>query len=462
MPERAAQKGCADRRRFVSYEDAEDYLRSFTDYERMVKGTAYPDDLFDLRRIEALLRRAGDPHRGLRGIHIAGTKGKGSTAIFADAILRAHGIRSGLYTSPHLVSKEERIQVDGRPLEKGEFLSWMNVLRPDLVALKDTATPPTFFDIMTTIAFLHFRASGVGAAVMEVGLGGRLDSTNVFVPDACVITSLGLDHVEKLGSTLEQIAAEKAGIIKRGVPVVSHEQAAPAARVIERKARELDAPLERLGKEVRVRDGTGPGNPFFEVATPIRRYRELRLAVLGRHQHSNAAAAIRAVELFFEREGLGPLKEERVREALAQARIPGRIEIVGRDPLIVVDGAHNPISMAVLLETVTRSLDFEDLHVVFACSRDKDIRSLLQTLAPSARRWTLTTFDFPRIEDPARVWDILREIDPRADVRSTTNPSDALEDALRRSSGADLVLCCGSFYLVGQILQVLGKAPQCG
>lgn len=461
MPERAERKGREDKGTFASYEDAEDYLRSFTNYERMVKATAYPDDLFDLRRIEALLRRAGDPHRGLNGIHIAGTKGKGSTAIFADAILRAHGVRSGLYTSPHLVSKEERIQVDGKPLQKDEFLSWMNVLRPDLVALKETATPPTFFDIMTTIAFLHFRASGAGAAVMEVGLGGRLDSTNIFVPDACVITSLGLDHVEKLGSTLEQIAAEKAGIIKRGVPVVSHQQAAPAARVIEQKARELDAPLERVGNEIRVLDSRGPGDPLFEVATPTRRYRGLRLAVLGRHQHSNAAAAIRAVELFLHRQGLDPLKEEQVREALAQARIPGRIEIVGRDPLIVVDGAHNAISMAVLLETVTSSLDFEDLHVVFACSRDKDIRSLLQALAPSAKRWTLTTFDFPRIEDPVRVWNLLREVDPRADVRTTSDPADGLADALRRSGRGDLILCCGSFYLVGQILQVLGKAPQC-
>ncbi len=448
-----------DKKCFTRYEDAEDYLRSFTDYERMVKGASYPEDLFDLRRIESLLRRVGSPHQQLHGIHIAGTKGKGSTAIFVDAILRIHGITTGLYTSPHLVCKEERIQINRRLLEREEFLSWMNVLGPHLMVLKDTRTPPTFFDIMTTIAFLHFHVHKVDAAVMEVGLGGRLDSTNVFLPDVSVITRIGLDHVEKLGSTLEEIASEKAGIIKRGIPVVSHRQEPQAARVIEQRARDLEAPLERVGAEIKVVDRAGGNDSVFDVRTQKACYPELRLSVLGYHQRHNAAVAIRAAELFFERQGLGKLSEDGVRQALTGVVIPGRIEIIGRDPLIVVDGAHNVVSIAALVETVRSSLTFKDVHVVFACSRDKDIAALLRILTAMAKRWTITWFDFPRIEDPLRVRDILKEIDPHADVCVRSDPRQALEDALERSNRDDLILCCGSFYLVGQILQIRGWDP---
>jgi len=438
---------------FQTYQDAEDYLRSFTDYERMVRGTLYPENLFDLARIESLLEWIGNPHRNLKGIHIAGTKGKGSTAIFVDALIRAQGLRSGLYTSPHLISKEERIQVDGQPLRKEEFLAWMNHLRPALVSLKDATTPPTFFDIITTIAFLHFQRHKVEAATMEVGLGGRLDSTNVFLPQVCMITSLGLDHTDKLGSTLDRIASEKAGIIKPGVYVVSHPQPPDAGIVIERTCKSLGVPLERVGKEILVENDRDADETLFEVRTPRARYTKLRLSVLGRHQMINAAAAIRATEIFLEQKNLGSLDQGTVRATLAKVSIPGRIEVIGHNPLVVVDGAHNTLSMKALLDTVNESLRFQDLHVLFACSRDKDIHSLLRTLSPSAARWTFTTFDFPRIEDPAKVKAILHEISPHADARATRDPSSALEDARARSSHEDLILCCGSFYLVGEILR---------
>jgi len=174
--------------RFETYQEAEDYLNTFTDYERMERGVEYPEDLFDLRRIERLLDCVGNPQAGLSGIHVAGTKGKGSTALFAEAILRAHGLTTGLFTSPHLLVKEERIQVSGEALKPEEFLGWMNRLRPALVSLQDSPMPPTFFDIVTTVGLLQFRARGVEAAILEVGLGGRLDSTNVFLPDVCVLT----------------------------------------------------------------------------------------------------------------------------------------------------------------------------------------------------------------------------------------------------------------------------------
>lgn len=449
-----------DRERFRTYEEAEQYLAEFTDYERMAKGTHYPENLFDLRRIEELLERVGDPHRKLRGLHIAGTKGKGSTAIFSDALLRAHGVVSGLYTSPHLVDKEERIQAQGEPLRKEEFLAWMNVLRPSLLSLKESALAPTFFDIMTTICFLHFQARGVEAAVLEVGLGGRLDSTNVFKPDVCLITRLGMDHMEKLGNTLASIAAEKAGIIKKNIPVVSFPQEPEAEAVLRARCAQMEAPLYRLGEEIRVKEDRNAGVRAFRVETPGGIYSALELTVLGRHQRLNAAAAIAGVEIFLSRTGRKPLEPDRVRQALRHVKIPGRIDVLGTSPFLVVDGAHNPLSIETLVRAVREELRFEDLHVVFACSRDKPIREMLALLAPQARRWTLAWFDFPRIEDPETVRRWLDEIDPGADCSLTRSPEAALEDALARSGPEDCIVCCGSFYLVGEIFKRLNASKK--
>jgi len=445
--------------RFETYEEAEGYLSEFTDYERMIKAAVAAEDLFDLGRIQTLLGRVGDPHRALEGIHLAGTKGKGSTAIFAEALLRAHGIETGLFTSPHLVVKEERIQVSGRMITRAEFLEWMNVLRPSLMALKDTAQPPTFFDIVTTIGFLHFRARGVGAAVLEVGLGGRLDSTNVFSPDVCVITRLGLDHTEKLGHTLAEIAAEKAGIIKAETPVVAQPQEPEAREVLEARCRRVGAPLFWVGDRIRIEEEGGSDPSGFEILTPLARYAGISLSALGRHQRTNAAAALAAVEIFLrKRKGLLP-DPERVRRALLDTRPPGRIEVLARSPLFVVDGAHNPMAIEVLLKTVREELRFRDLHVVFACSRDKDYRGMLSLLATRADRWTLPAFDFPRIESPAIVREVLTEIAPASRIRLAADPGEALEDAYRRSGSEDCILCCGSFYLIGEVLKLMPRSP---
>lgn len=439
--------------RFETYQDAEDYLNTFTDYERMERGVEYPEDLFDLGRIEALLDNVGNPHIGLKGIHIAGTKGKGSTALFAEAVLRAHGVTTGLFTSPHLLEKEERIQVKGENLKPEEFLAWMNFLLPSLLRLQETPMPPTFFDIMTTVGFLHFRSRGVGAAVLEVGLGGRLDSTNVFLPDVCILTKLGLDHTEKLGHTLDSIAAEKAGIVKPSRLVVAHPQEPEARAVIERTCLEAGAPLLWVGEDIRI-EASGRAVPItFSVRTPGGVYQELSLSVLGSHQQTNAAAAIGAAEVFLRQNRGRPLDPDRVREAVARTRLPGRIEVLAQAPWLVVDGAHNPLAIEVLLKTVREGLEYRDLHVLFACSKDKSARDMLAQLAPAARRWTFTSFDFPRIEDPARLRDLVEEICPGAESRVTRSPAEALDDAYDRCGPGDCILCCGSFYLVGEIFK---------
>jgi len=439
--------------RFETYQEAEDYLNTFTDYERMERGVEYPEDLFDLRRIERLLDRVGNPQAGLNGIHVAGTKGKGSTALFAEAILRAHGLTTGLFTSPHLLVKEERIQVSGEALKPEEFLGWMNLLRPALVSLQDSPMPPTFFDIITTVAFLHFRARAVEAAILEVGLGGRLDSTNVFLPDVCVLTRLGLDHTEKLGATLDLIAAEKAGIIKPSRPVIAHAQEPEARAVVEKRCLETGSPIWWLGEDVRIEAEEGADSFGFSVRTPKGRYPGLTLSALGRHQQVNAAVAIAAAEVFMgQRKGV-PLDPDLVRQALAHTRLPGRIEVLSEAPLLVVDGAHNPVAMEVLLSAVTQGLAYEDLHVLFACSKDKDVKAMIALLAPAAKRWTFTRFDFPRIEEPERLQEILEEVAPGADSRVTRSVADALDDTRSRSGSGDCILCCGSFYLVGEIFK---------
>lgn len=442
--------------RFETYQDAEDYLNTFTDYERMERGLEYPEDLFDLRRIERLLESVGNPHVGLHGIHLAGTKGKGSTALFTETILRTHGLTTGLFTSPHLLVKEERIQCSGEALKPEEFLAWMNHLRPSLMVLKDTTMPPTFFDIITTVGLLQFRSRDVEAAVLEVGLGGRLDSTNVFLPDVCVLTRLGLDHTEKLGDTLDRIAAEKAGIIKPSRPVISLPQEQAARAVIEQRCLEAGSPLFRLGEEIRLETDPGKDPPTFSVHTPGGQYPGLTLSVLGRHQRMNAAAAIAAAEIFmWHRKGV-PLDPGLVREAVVRTRLPGRIEVLARDPLLVVDGAHNPVAVEVLLATVREELDYQDLHVLFASSKDKDVRAMLAMLAPAVQRWTFTSFDFPRLEDPERLRQVLEEVNPGTPCRVTRSPKEALDDAYGRSGPRDCILCCGSFYLVGEIFKQIG------
>jgi dihydrofolate synthase/folylpolyglutamate synthase len=331
----------------------------------------------------------------------------------------------------------------------------MNHMGPALLSLQDTPMPPTFFDIMTTVAFLQFRSRGVEAAIVEVGLGGRLDSTNVFLPDVCVLTRMGLDHTEKLGDTLDLIAAEKAGIVKSSRPVVAQEQAPEARVVVERKCRETGSALSWLGEDVRIEAEEGHGAGAFSVGTAEGRYTGLTLSALGRHQQMNAATAIAAAEIFMRKARGLSLDPDRVRQALAATRLPGRIEVLSDAPLMVVDGAHNAVAAEVLLRTVQESLSYDNLHVVFACSKDKDVRSMLALAAPAAKRWTFTTFDFPRIEAPENLQAMLEEVAPETESRVTQNVAEALEDARSRSGSRDCILCCGSFYLVGEIFKLI-------
>ena len=410
------------------YADVVRFLNEFTDYERMA-STYAPGD-YNLDRMRRLLAAIGNPERAFLSLHIAGTKGKGSTAHLAEAILREAGIRTGLYTSPHLVDMRERIRLGGAPIGEQAFTRTMARMEPVLRRLR-----PTYFETMTAAAFLAFADGRVDTAVVEVGLGGRLDATNVLLPAACAITTIDFDHMDKLGHTLEAIAGEKAGIIKPGVPVVSSPQAPAARRVLERHGPVFFPSfrvLSRRGDVLKFKLN-GPG--------------AVELPVLGEHQAANAATATALVE----RSGVG-ITPEIVRRAFRKVRLPGRVEIVGRRPWLIVDAAHNPVSaraLAAALVPVKRRRTI----LVFGASADKDYGSMLRTLLPGADLAIFTRAANPRAAAPS---DLRKHAGKRPSVVAGS-VARALAMARKAAGPEDAIVVAGSFYVAGEALGLIGR-----
>jgi len=414
-------------RRFA---DALRFLNTFTDYERMASTYATGD--YNLERMRRLLAALGNPERAFLSLHIAGTKGKGSTAHLAEAILREAGYRTGLYTSPHLVGMRERIRLDGVPVSEAEFTRAMVAMEPVLRRLR-----PTYFETMTAAAFLIFADRGVDYAVVEVGLGGRLDATNVILPAACAITTIDYDHMDKLGHTLREIAGEKAGILKPGVPVVSSPQAPAARRVLLDRA-------EPFFPRFRVLSRRGFVLKFSVEGAGGRRYR-CGLRALGEHQASNAATAIALVERSGARVTPGA-----VRRALGKVRLPGRVEIVGRRPWVIVDTAHNPVS-ARALAAALRSLPRRRTILVFGASADKDYGGMLRTLLPGADLAIFTRAATTRAAAPS---DLMRKARGRAAL-TAGSVARALAMARKAAGPRDAIVVAGSFYVAGEALALL-------
>ncbi len=407
-----------------------DYLGRATDYER--QQARYSPSTYNLDRMRRLAASMGNIERSFKSLHVAGTKGKGSVAHMAEAILRRAGYRTGLYTSPHLVDLRERIRIDGRNVSERDFLWAMNRMEPALRRLR-----PTYFEIMTEAAFLVFAKKRVDFAVIEVGLGGRLDATNVITPAACAITRIDYDHMDKLGHTLGEIAREKAGILKPGVPVVTGAQRPAALREIRRRA----APLVPTVCATRA---TGTVLKFTVSGVRGKRYR-CELPVLGPHQAGNAAIAIGLVEA-----SGAEVTPVDVREALRRVRLPGRIEIVRRRPWIIVDSAHNPVSARALVEGL-RPLRRRRTVLVFGASADKDWAGMLRALG----RADLTIFT--RAKSP-------RAAAPEALARRARGPAVRVESveaalALARTVARadDAVVVTGSFYVAGEALASLSR-----
>ena len=431
-----------------------------------VEATAF---LYGLRRfgwrpglatIERLLALTGDPHEGIPSIHIGGTNGKGSTAAMVDAILRAAGHRMGLYTSPHLLSFTERIRVDGEPIGEAEIVALTERLKT-LCALHfapETTQPPgdrlphpTFFELTTAMAFLYFRRRAVDGATIEVGLGGRLDATNVIRPQVVVITNIALEHEEYLGRTVAEIAGEKAGIVKSGVPVITGARG-EALEVIGRAASGLGAPVVSVPDAYRWRaQESSLSGEVFDLDGPEGCYGALRIPLVGRHQVDNAVLAVAAVEAARER-GLWS-DEAAIRRGLAATEWPGRLQIIEGEPRIILDGAHNPAGAHVLATFLAEHrAELGRLILVFGVLKDKNWEAMLGCLAPLADEIILTQPPTARGADPAELRSAVRG---RAATRVAAEPAEALALARSTAGAADTILVAGSLYTVAAALRIL-------
>jgi dihydrofolate synthase/folylpolyglutamate synthase len=417
-----------------------------------------------LEPVRRLLARIGDPQRGLRVLHVAGSKGKGSTALLAEALLRAAGLSTGTFTSPHLERWTERFRLDGVEVAGEGLAAAVTALRPHADALRAGPEPPSFFDVTTAAAFRLFAEAAVDVAIVEVGLGGRLDSTNVALPAVCCITSIELEHTEKLGDTLAAIAGEKAGIAKPGVPLVTGALAPEAARVVEERALALGCPLARLGHELELEllEEDLFGTRFRFADGPFRA--ELALAAPGRHQAANAALALACVRR------LGCVGDAALAKAaepaFASVALPGRIEIRSSAPWIVVDGAHTAASARALAASLAR-IPRRRTHLVLSVSGGKDLAAICAALVPAADVVTVTRAEPIRSLDPKLVAEAVRAVGAGVELRVVPNPHLALR-AARESLGREDLLCAsGSFYLAGIARRVLspesrtpGPAPR--
>ncbi|MBX7105589.1 MAG: bifunctional folylpolyglutamate synthase/dihydrofolate synthase [Gemmataceae bacterium] len=441
----------------MDYASAKAWWFSQIDYERR---PARPGEL-SLDRMRDLLSRLGDPHLRLPIIHVAGSKGKGSTAAMIESIGRASGLLTGLYTSPHLVDVRERVRVAGESISEAEAADVLTRIREASLA----NAPPTFFEIATALGFLHFADVGVRLAVVEVGLGGRFDATNVCHPLVSVITSISLEHTAILGDTDRLIAFEKCGIIKPGVPVVSGATNRDAAEVIRNVARERGCPLtevvpvtdQRLDVscESYVKFDHVPGlvEPSGEIS-PARLVLDDKyysIGLLGKHQAANAAVAVTACRAIRDR-GIA-IPESTITAGLAKARWPARMEVFRGPPLTILDSAHNVDSAQSLLQTLLESLPPLPVTLLYASSSDKDVRGILHELLPSMSRVVVTQFTRnPRAVPPASLGGMARGIRPELPLAVVDDPVAALEMARR---DAELLLVCGSVYLAGELRELL-------
>ena len=409
-----------------------------------------------LDNIRTVLESLGQPHRDYPSVHIAGTNGKGSVAAMLAEILSAHGFRTGLYTSPHLVRLEERIRIDGRLISPKGVARGLTILKKSidsLLAAGALVYPPTFFEVVTALALTYFAEQGVDIAVLEVGMGGRFDATNAVTPIVSVITTIAHDHQKYLGRTLGEIAFEKAGIIKPGVPVVCGVRSGGALRVIRRRAREEGAPIiEVFGRGSAFAPAAAGGNRFrYDSGSDVYTFKP---SLLGAHQGENAAVALRAAETISR--VWRPLDARTSVRAVSRTRWEGRLEIVRRRPAVILDGAHNPEGAAALGAYIRDSVR-KPVVLVFDAMKDKDIRKIARTLFPRARRIILTRVPMDRAASPQEVLDLCREYADRIilepDIRR------ALDRALSEAGARTPVVVAGSLFLVGAIKKILGGKP---
>jgi len=445
----------------LTYQQALDYLYGFVDYS-VERSYRYSPDVFDLGRVQKLLSDLGSPQDSWPSFHIAGTKGKGSTSSFIASALRAAGYRTGLYTSPHLLQFNERIQIDGQPISEAELTDLVERVQPAVAATAGL----TMYEVVTAIAFLHFARGGVNCAVVEVGLGGRLDATNVLLPLVSVITSLSYDHTHLLGERLSDIAREKSGIIKPGVPVVLAPQQQEAEHVVERIAKERGSDVILVGRDWLFapvsHDLSGQSlqiwsaweqpmmDKFVETggdeewAPP--RY---EIPLLGHHQVVNAAVAYAALKVAADR-GL-TIDEASIRKGFQQTVWPARFQILSHSPVVVVDSAHNRDSALKLRLALDDYFPRQRVTMIFGASADKDLPGMFEELLPRVSRLIVTQAAHPRAAEPADLALLAHRHGARVEI--VVPVEEALRHALRTQRPEEVILAAGSLFVAGEVLR---------
>lgn len=391
----------------------------------------------DLENTLALARMTGNPERGLRFIHVAGTNGKGSTCAILESIYRAAGLKTGLFTSPHLVAFGERIQVNRQPISPEEIVSLIEEIWP-LLRLFDGAGHPTFFEVVTVMALLHFARNHCDLVLWETGLGGRLDATNIVTPIASVITNIQYDHQKWLGETLPSIAREKAGIIKPGIPVITGTDASDALDVIARRAHELASPLTVL--------------PHAAALEPP--LDSIRLPLLGEHQKLNAALALATVRTV---SPLLPVSQAEIVEGLSTVSWPGRLQVVNRPSgqTLLLDGAHNPAGASILASALRDLFRDAKPTLILGILRDKDWQAMCALLAPCASRLLLVPVHSERTAEPHSLAGVCHD----ANAAIPTQECASLAEAMENSASAPFVVVAGSLYLIGEAMELLRLSP---
>lgn len=439
-----------------TFRSAVNFLNTVTDYEKMTR-VGYNHTNFNLSRMSRLLAAVGNPHKEFRSVHIAGTKGKGSTASMVAHMLGACGYNAGLYTSPHVMDVRERINVNGTMISESDFTRLVATVAP--IIKKMAGDNPTFFEIVTTVAFLYFVEKKVDIAVVEAGLGGRLDSTNVLKPEACAITSISLDHVQQLGPTLTKIAEEKAGIFKAGVPVISAPQSRDVKKTLRAVADKVKVPIRFTGDEIEFSyrfESSRLFGPHTRVSltTKQSRFEHLHVPMIGEHQAINCGVALGVIDALKER-GIA-IDDQKAIEGLAKVRLPGRLEMICEEPRIIVDGAHNAASVEAVMRAIGQNITYDSMVVIFGCQADKDVLGMIDHVQLGADKVIFTASHSPRAADPAELAQLFNE---RCGKMSQVAPNltEALAIAERAVGREDLICITGSFYMVGEAKRLIAR-----
>lgn len=446
---------------FNTYGDAIQFLYSRINYEQ-IQVESYSKNDFKLERMRILLSFLGDPHKRIPAIHVAGTKGKGSTCTMIASVLTAAKFRVGLYISPHISVFEERMTVDGQLPSPEDVVTLVNRLIPATTYMD--ALPgqmqPTYFELATAMAWLHFEERSTDFVVLEVGLGGRLDSTNVCCPLVSIITNVSRDHTQVLGSTVRQIAWEKGGIIKQGVPLVSGVTHNAAIEMIDQICREKKATRRQFGEDIvlmsrrrTLETDTNAVRSFIDVQTSHSVWREIPVALRGFHQAINTALAL-AVFDELRQQGIA-IAEDAVRRGLAATQWPGRVEVVAHRPTVVIDAAHNWESARALLATLSEEFRPVRRLLIFAATRDKDVFGLLRLILPQFDTVVFTKYnDNPRGVTLVELQSLVRSVSNR-EVHFANDPADAWHRVQKWAGAEDLIAITGSFFLVAELRDLI-------